>query len=203
MPTYKLILLLASIIFTLTTCRTFKFSFTPDSNECKSKDSLYVVPYYSDYKKRYARLFRKVAKDRVSKCLCGKFDNKFGSYKGYANKVIEPMYVNMQNCTGVYASTLNRSNPYLNAPRYVNGIHPHFIFLIDEGKLKTVPEDTVQLKKLLFHPTSNFAKIYSKEELNDIYKDIKSGRTGTKYITILAPCNIKDKGRTIYNVHKK
>lgn len=199
MPAYKLMLLLIGIVMLTATCNSnrYKYRIRYQSKGCKSGRAIYATSAYREYKKAHAQLFDSVAKDRVKECLCGKYRRYFKRNK-YSRSVIEPLYINMQNCTGVYATRYF----HYNNPLYANG-HPHYVFLIDGKKYRRVPEDTLKLKKILFSANSNFAKIYSKSELEVIYQDIKYGRIWTKYASILSPCSIKDKGKIIYNSHKK
>lgn len=194
---YRLIILLSLIVAMATTCRSYQSGIRYQPKGCKSGRIIYATDDYGEYKKAYAQMFDSVAKGRVAQCLCGKFKRHFRTDR-YSVMVIEPLYVSLQHCTGVYAKRFF----FHNHPHFRDG-HPHDVFLIDGNRYREVPEDTLKLRKLLLHPTSNFAKVYSKEVLEGIYRDIKYGRIWTKGASILGPYHIKNNGITIYNAYKE
>jgi len=184
------------LVFIVVCCILFSFTIA-HSKKCKHRKIPYSTSDYSEYKKEYAAFFDSIATNRFDKCICCKMPSLFNSkikYDEYTSITIEPLFVNLQNCDGIYAQRVYGKYSAL----YSNGKIPHSLFVIKNNDfIKLNDLDSIQIKNVLT-TLAVFTEIYTQAELDSIYEIVKYGTLWT-YESEIAPYNVKDKGKVIYD----
>ena len=158
--------------------------------ECVVKDSLILNQY---------------VKENFQNCFCSNtIKNINKNYKTYRKNrqvaiTIEPLYVDNDNCTGLYGQRVYYVNG-LN-PRYFDGF-PHKLFLISQGEFINLTNlDTLEIKSILYEQDAHFSKVFPKETLDDIYYLAKR-KTWWTFSIIRAPKMIIKNEEIIYDINK-
>ncbi|MCU0350734.1 MAG: hypothetical protein MUF43_07890 [Flavobacterium sp.] len=185
-----------TLIFIIVCGNLLSFKFA-NSGKCKHRKIPYFTPNYSEYKKEYASFFDSIATNRFNECICGKMPQTFNSqikYDKYTSVLIEPLFINFQDCNGIYSQ---RAFGRL-SPLYSNGKYPHYLFaVIDTEFIDMTDLDSLKIKNILTK-RNEISKLYSSAELDSIFELVKHGQIWT-IASELAPYYVKDNGKLIYN----
>lgn len=171
-----------------------------------SLDSL-LFSEYDDCVKKDSTLLTNAIKKNFENCFC---DSKLKGFKNIVdnrkekvmNIKIEPLIVDINKCTGIYACMKNTQKVY--GVRYFDEdyINPfiHDLFIINNNEIISTKDlDDEDIEDIISNSSSEVSAIFDKKELLDIRKYAKFERINSPTYTIL-PELIKDKGEVVYDV---
>lgn len=156
------ILSLVLISFLVASCALFK-------NNPKRKISYSVANYSGKIflKEKYQKLFDSILHDPISNYLESGIANlptrhegsKYGDYH-----VVEPLFVDLENMTGLYAYRAWPKDPNALTPRFLKG-HMHYLFIISDNVYTSFDDDSTDNALLI---ETQLGSSFSREKITEM-----------------------------------